>query len=296
MKLFIGIWVLCFCLMVSSSKAEKRPNASFLKDSVQLGEQVTFSLSYAYPRDWNVYFPDSTFGFGDFEWESRDYFSTTEISGDSLLDSVHYSLQSFELGPFLILSAPVFRIFEEDTSTIWSNRDSVFIIEEIPVLTDSLELISDTSGEEVSTNFNYPRFFWALGLLSAIILFVLVFFGKTIAKFFRLKRMEKANEKFLIQFEELISISSPDSKKMEEIKSFWAIYMERVSDNPFSKWTTKEIFQNTGDKELGEFLKAMDGLIYGGLNQGDWKPGFKLLKTLSQSAYELRREEVKGGK
>jgi len=98
----IGLFV---ALTLYSYGQEIEVKGGFVQDSLKIGMNVEYWMTAKYPANLDFFLPDSNFNFSPYEFGSRQYFET---KADSIfaLDSVVYSLQSFEIGLVQYLQLP----------------------------------------------------------------------------------------------------------------------------------------------------------------------------------------------
>ena len=181
------LFTLVFCQIVSWSQVIE-PQGRFSSEEIKIGEEVQFSLSVKYDKNLNLLFPDSLFNFGLFEYNSRRYFETRTDSTHSF-DSVVYNLSTFEVDSIQYLQLPVFFINDEDSLAILSNIDSVQLIHVVTELPENPELIANTDMVAIQKQFNYPYLLIGLGVLLVLVLITSLFFGKQLAKAWKVYRM-----------------------------------------------------------------------------------------------------------
>jgi hypothetical protein len=109
----------------------------FFKDSLRVGDQTGFFLAAEYPTNLNILFPDSTFSFSPFEYESKKYFPTRTTAGRSY-DSVIYYVSTFEVDPIQTLSLPVFQFNRMDCTVYQTPRDTILLTELVKDLPDTV--------------------------------------------------------------------------------------------------------------------------------------------------------------
>lgn len=163
-KKAIGSTVTFLLLTICAMGQEILPKGAFQEDSVKIGIPFPYTLSVKYSRDLSIIFPDSLFNFSPFEYERKEYYTTKSDSLESL-DSVVYYLSTFEIDSIQYLSLPIFQINGKDTLSYFAKRDSIFLIELIEQIPDSVQLKENTSYLHLSTEFNYPYFLIGMGIL-----------------------------------------------------------------------------------------------------------------------------------
>jgi len=295
----MGFWLSLFIGMVSVHAQEVRVHGGFLSDSLAIGDVGGYYLSARYPSELNILFPDSTYNFAPFEYERKVYFPTKTANGKSY-DSAIYYLSTFEIEKRQTLSLPVFQFNDLDTISHASPRDTIWLIELVKNLPDTLKvqnlpLKTDTAYQLVPFLFNYPILMIVVGVLLIGALIAWLVFGKRIRKHYRIKRMEKAYQKFLgtftQQLEEIRQSFSP--VRTEHALVEWKRYMENLEARPYTKLTTRETMRMENNEALGTNLHTIDGAIYGHLTSVI-EP-LEHLKTFAHQRYARKLEEVKHG-
>lgn len=290
----IIIYILIFfCGGVSLNAQEVTVEGFFLQDTVKIGEAIHYAILVTYPLNKEVILPDSIYDFGPFEYISRSY-KPTRVVGDMAIDTVTYELTSFEIDPVLYLKLPAFVITKKDSIPIFSNVDSVLIASMVPVLSDSLEVISNTLFTKVATQINYPLI--AILLVAFLILAgaVYLLFGGVIRKKIRLRRIRKAYRKFSEQFEQKLSDlrKQPSSALAEDTIGLWKKYMESLEDKPYTKLTTKELMRLGLDEKIKDVLKKIDSSIYGRKQIAQIHTSFETLEDFTSQRYQAKIKEV----
>lgn len=273
--------------------------SAFLEDSLIIGDKVRMYLAAEYPSKLNILFPDSTHNFAPFEFERRIYFPT-KTTGEKSYDSVVYYLTTFEIDRFQALSLPVFQLNPMDCTVFFSRQDTILLTELVKNLPDSLTaenlpLKVNTAYQQVAYLLNYPLLVIILVALLVIVTFVWIVFGKKIRRHFRLKRMQRAHEKFLEtytgQVENIRAAFS--SITAENALSQWKKYMEQLDARPYTKLTTRETMQLEKDESLGKNLQAIDRAIYG--HNTRIIESLEELKAFADHRFVQKVEEVKNG-
>jgi hypothetical protein len=268
----------------------------FLADSMKIGEEVEYSLYIQYPKNSEVIFPDSTFDFFPFEYYSKRFFPTRV---DSLLayDSVVYSVASFEIDKVQYFQLPVFLLKGKDSINIMPELDSIYLMEMVIQVPDSLVLRENIAFQDVPLAFNYPYLMIGLGILAGLLIVAFFVFGKTIRKKIRLYRLRKEYEKFSASFEKGISNvrKNNDVTLIEEVLLIWKRYMEKLEDKPFTKYTTREILNSGYDQLLKDVLRSIDRSIYGRIDDEEMHKNFESLEDFTLDRYKLRIRDVSNG-
>ncbi|MBO3700837.1 hypothetical protein [Roseivirga sp. E12] len=282
-------------LMASTAAAQElKPVGFFLKDSVKIGESVSYSLSYKDRKNRPVFFPDSLFDFSPFELLDKQYFDTQSDSINSI-DSAVYHLATFEIDTVQRLSLPVFLYTGNDSLQLYSLMDSIILDQVVTQMPDSVSLAETSAFMPLSLDFNYP--YWVIGLvvLGIIAIIVMVVWGKAIHKKIKLYRLNKQLIKFKELFDQEIDQLKSDTTKVkiESVLKFWKGYMEKLEKVPYTKLTTKEIVLVQKSSSLEETLKSIDKNIYSPIEVTALQNDFEFLKDYSEDRYNHVTEEIK---
>ncbi|MCG8309700.1 MAG: hypothetical protein MI975_20055 [Cytophagales bacterium] len=272
------------------------PNGSFLENETKIGEEITFSLSVRYDKKLDILFPDSSYNFGTFEYNSKTYFPTKTDSTQSF-DSVVYNLSTFEIDSIQYLQLPVFLVNNEDSLLFLSSLDSIQLIHVVHEIPENPELKANTDLINIPRQFNYPYYLIGSGILLFISFMIALFFGKQLLKAWKVYRLRRAHKKFIGKFFNLMRDSSSNNptKTPEHVLAFWKRYLERLENKPISKLTTKEILVLHGNGQLKENLSAIDKSIYGGEKGSDLFASFDYLMKFSIEIYNQKIAEIKKG-
>lgn len=292
--------VLLIFIQLGAFAQEIKVASGFVKDSVALGEPVSYYLTARYPERVMALFPDSTFKFSPFEFNSKKFFPTKTVNGISY-DSAVYTLSTFEIDPTQYLSLPVYVTTARDCTAFESTRDSIFLIEQIKIpagdtlAIKNLELKSNTLYERVRMQFNTVILMIVLGVLLVAAIIVWIIFGKKIIRHFRIQRLEKQFKKFIAVFTEQIEDATKtfSREKTERALSTWKKYQEELERKPYTKLTTREIVRMDQDKALEESLSAVDKSIYG--NQPVAAEPLQTLKVIAEQRFVKKIEQLRHG-
>ncbi|MFC2188201.1 hypothetical protein [Peijinzhouia sedimentorum] len=273
---------------------EYKPKGSFQVDSARVGEEIPYSLSFTYPRDWQVLFPDSLGNYSPFEYSGRIFFPTVT---DSLsTDSTIYYLSTYELDEIQLLRLPVkVRKPNGDTTTLYTDYSQISLIQVVTQLPDSLDFKENTFYRNVKTAFNYPYLLAGLFLLTAALIAVWIIFGKRIRKWFAIRRLTKSHKIFLNKYRKL----QPDAafganlEETEKLLFIWKKYLETLEKAPFTKLTTREILKIVNVNGLDKALKAVDRAIYARIKGEDLDLAFKIMEEVSIDQYQQKVNSIK---
>lgn len=298
-KIYLIVFLAVLCSFSRVNAQDVLVRSGFLLDSIRIGDQAGFYLAAEYPSSLDILFPDSTYNFAPFEYEKRRYFPTKTTSGKSY-DSVVYYLSTFEIDRIQSLGLPVFQLNPLDSTAYFSRPDTILLTELVKNLPDTLSaqnlpLKVTIAYQNVSYLFNYPILLIVLSILLIITAFVWIVFGKRIRKHFRLKKMQKAHQKFLEAYSSQIETikTAFSSITTENAISQWKKYMEQLEARPYTKLTTRETMQLEKNENLGRNLHVIDGAIYG--HNTSVIESLENLKKFADQRFVQKVEEVKHG-
>jgi hypothetical protein len=266
-----GGMVLLGCLIqVSVSAQEIRITSGFVKDSVAIGVPINYYLTARYPESIMALFPDSTFKFSPFEYGDKQFFPTKTTNGISY-DSAVYTLSTFEIDKTQYLSLPVYVTTARDCTAFESERDSVFLIEQIKIPASDtvslkkLSLKSDTLYERVLTQFNTFFLFIVIGIIVITAISTWVLFGEKIIRNIKVKGLQKKYNQFVKDFNTQVDKlnKSFTPELAEQTATVWKRYMEGLTEIPYTKYTTQELKGKFVKREIGDTLSAIDRMVYG---------------------------------
>ena len=272
------------------------PKGKFLSDSVKVGLPVKYALSYRHKATADVFFPDSAYNFAPFEMVKREYFNTVTDQNGSL-DSVVYTLISFEVTPVQELSLPVYVRAKRDCTRVFAPMDYVILNSIINpnVNIDSLSLKKDTRLIPIAQQVNFPLIFLIIIGLLLITGMVFWFFGKPIRRQIRLFNFKRRYDDFRKLFQRLSRGTEDAKKRLENIEKavvLWKKYIERIENKPFTTFTTKEILDNLKDNRLSDALREIDATVYGGVYSSKTIASLQVLQELAEGLYRERRVEM----
>lgn len=272
------------------------PKGKFLSDSVKVGLPVQYALSYRHKATADVFFPDSAYNFAPFEMVKREYFNTVTDQHGSL-DSVIYTLISFEVAPIQELSLPVYVRAKRDCTRVFAPMDYVILSSIIKsnVNIETLSLKKDTRLIPIAQQVNFPLIFLIIIGLLLIIGMVFWFFGKPIRRQISLFNFKRRYDDFRKLFQRFSRGTEDAKKRLENIEKavvLWKKYIERIENKPFTTFTTKEILDNLKDIRLSDALREIDATVYGGVYSSKTIASLQILQELAEGLYRERRIEL----
>ncbi len=272
------------------------PKGKFLSDSIKVGLPVKYALSYRHKATVDIFFPDSSYNFAPFELVNRAYFPTITDQNGSL-DSVVYTLISFEVSPIQELSLPVYVRAKKDCTRVFAPMDKVILESIISTESDidTMSLEKDTHLIPIKQQVNVPLIllvFIALSVLAALIFW---FFGKPIRRQIQLFNFKRRYDDFQKLFQRLSRGTDDAQKRLENIEKavvLWKKYIERLENKPFTTFTTKEILDNLEDNRLSDALREIDATVYGGVYSNKTIASLRILQELAEGLYLEHRQEL----
>lgn len=272
------------------------PKGTFLSDSVKVGLPVKYALSYRHKPNTDIFFPDSSYNFAPFELVKREYFNTITDENGSL-DSVVYTLISFEVTPLQELSLPVYVRAKRDCTRVFAPMDYVVLNSVInpKANIDTLSLKKDTRLVLIKQQTNFPLIFLIIIGVLALSGVVFWFFGKPIKRQIRLFNFRRRYDDFQKLFQRLSRGTDDSKRRLENIEKavvLWKKYIERLENKPFTTFTTKEILDNLKDIRLSEALREIDATVYGGVYSNKTIASLQVLQELADGLYRERRQEL----
>ncbi len=291
----LNVCILFFFLLTGilhSYSQEIKPEGRFLQDSVKIGEQIVYTLSFRHTNQ-EVIFPDSNYNYYPFTFVNKAYFTTRSI-GNYAIDSAVYYLTTFEIDPEQPLGLPVFVLTNGDSTAIFANRDTVYFQEMVKAIPDSIALKDSSFYRDVPTAINYPYFLIAGGLLLLVAAIIIIFFGKQIKRRWKRYKLKKEHKQFVEKVNGiLVHMNGNPGDQAGLVLTEWKKYLEMLEKKPFTKLTTKEIAKMNPDERLENALKSLDRSLYGKINDDHIKDWLYYLLDYSYERYKIKMEEVK---
>ncbi|WP_229253622.1 hypothetical protein [Dyadobacter sp. NIV53] len=201
-KTDVGLVLFCsFFFFTFPLCAQKTiPKGKFLTDSIEVGKPFLYSLSYYHAPGKEVFFPDTTFDFSPFEIISQKSFnSSTDEKKNITLDSAIYHLITFDVAAFQTLSLPVYTYEKSDCTSVYSNRDSIFLRKSnLNPFDNSNVLKPETNLIPLGREFNFSILIGTLALVIGVVGAVYWVFGKDIYKQWQLVKLQRRHLEYLL--------------------------------------------------------------------------------------------------
>lgn len=289
-KLVNSILLIISCLLVIGISYAQKPIGRFQTDSIELGRPIDYSLSYHHNPSAEVFFPDTTYNFYPFEIIRRNIFQTLTTNGVSI-DSVIYTLVTFEITKNQKLGLPIYVLSKRDCTMVYSLTDSVFLKEMIKTSVDSLQLKTDTKLLVLSQQVNYPKILtYILGILG-VVLTIYALFGRFIRKQYTLFLFSRRHVDFLANYKKFTR-STLDDVTIGKTLVLWKKHLEWLEKRPYTSYTTKEIVSRLPSARLEDALREVDSAIYGGILSTQMPAAMNILLDKATELYKNRREEL----
>jgi hypothetical protein len=290
------IMVLSFINLKPAYSQKAIPRGTFLSDSIEVGKPFLYALSYSHAPNQEIFFPDTSFNYSPFEIISRKSFtSVTDPKEKITLDSAIYQLVTFDVSPMQVLAVPVFIYNKGDCTTVFSNKDSIFLKRKNldPIIGNEV-LKPEMSLAPLRSEFNFSMLLGYLALSVSLAGAIYWIFGKDIYKQWRLIKLQRRHLEYLRSFNRLLRNAREKNniKDAENAIIVWKNYLERLEKKPFATYTTREIMDNMPDDSLAEALKNMDGIIYGQVKSNNMHVFLEVLKTGATKLYRSKRREI----
>ncbi len=285
-----NILLIISCLLIRENIYAQKPIGRFQTDSIELGRPIDYALSYHHSPSAEVFFPDTTYNFYPFEIIRRNIFPTSTTNGVSI-DSVVYTLVTFDITKNQKLRLPIYLLSKRDCTEVYSLADSVFLKEMIKTPVDSLQLKTDTKLLALSQQVNYPKILtYLLGLLG-VVLIIYAFFGRFIRKQYTLFLFGRRHKDFQTNYKKFTR-STLDDITIGKALVLWKKHLEWLEKRPYTSYTTKEIISRLPSEQLEEALREVDSAIYGGILSTQMPASMNVLLEKATELYKSRREEL----
>jgi hypothetical protein len=141
--------------------------------------------------------------------------------------------------------------------------------------------------------FNWFVFSTIIGgiLLGLGLIFFL--FAEQIKRLFRKNREKLRWIQFERKWKKLAEQLEKDQKQelADEVVGIWKGYLESLTSQPFQEWTSSEIAEALDDKEVFKALRAIDMIIYAGV-EGDTNMATAYLLEVAKIKYQTYLNQI----
>lgn len=278
-------WLILGILFFSFRLSAQKPVGKFLQDSLRIGQPIQYALSYRHPMQTDVFFPDESFDFQPFKMIRREIFDTQTNKMGSL-DSVVYTLISFEVTPIQFLQLPLFvRDPARDCTAVYPARDSILLQQLVPNRNPThIPFLQEKRQVVVDLGFNYPALLRILGIIALGFTIILGIFGQQIRSYYHLFLFSRKHKEFVTQFRKFAK-NHEDTQQVSKVLIIWKNHLEWLMKVPVSTFTTPEIYQILPNDRLLDALTELDSTIYGGNKSNQLPFALTILLTISQEVY-----------
>ncbi|MFN8415031.1 MAG: hypothetical protein U0U66_01735 [Cytophagaceae bacterium] len=264
----------------------------FTQDSARIGEEIKLHLTIRYFDSYKIIVPDSTFDYGTLEFIKKEYGSSYK-GGPEIIDSITYTLSTFQLQNIQTIDFPIYFIRNADTQVVYTNTDTIFLKRNIQTSTEDY-LQDYQSLQTLEQKYNYPKLL--LYILSIIILIVLLYnvFGKYLVRRYRLFILNRSHSRFSSEFDKLTFRVSTQRNvtTVQELLIHWKTYISKLDEHSLLALTTTELIELYQNNSLQNTLVALDQSIYGN-KIGDLDTSILIeLKKFSQHRYQRKRRSI----
>ena len=300
--MFRGILITILCgTFFSGASQELTVRAGFARNSVKIGEHISYGIGVRHEGEQDILFPDSIYDFSPFEFVSKEWYPSVSENGITV-DSLVFVLRTFSTDSIQSLQVPFYQVQYGDSSELRAPSDSIVLMHTVSDLPDSLSrifLLESTDYYRVKKLFNYPYFiaFSVFGLI--VIGGGWLLFGKTIMRGLAMRKMRKRYEAFLSRYDELNASLVKDQTHTEATEMLlvhWKKYMEGLGRRPYRKMTTNEIRKINTNEKLISALQNIDKAIYSpNKTAGNAYREFEELRHFTHELYTDKLTKIKHG-
>ena len=260
------IFIFLFLFKISNIQSQKIEYKSyFIEDSTKIGDSIRLVTILKYPNNIEIIQPDSSYMFSTFDFIGKKIFPST-VSKNIISDSTIYFLRTFEIDSIQKINLKAKIIGRNDSMSILSDTDSVYIINQVNNLTSQSK--ENTLLSKIKSIFNTEKAFYiTIGILLFLII-IFISFRKKIIRYFKIRKIKKQSKFFNEEFSYCLKKYSEKNnpKELEKLLLLWKRFMENFTQKPYSSSTTIEISLFNDDKEMMDILHKSDKSIYSGSN------------------------------
>lgn len=261
----------------------------FRSDSVKAGLPLEYVLNIKYPKDYDVLLPDTTHNFGDFILTGRDFDPTWSDSLYSY-DSVVYQLTSFSIENIQTLSVPIKYFTKSDSGIINTTRDTLFFVEYIPEVSDTLKVKENTAYQPLEKLVNYPIITLFLILAIVVIVTLIIILANPIRIAIKKWALKRKYNKLKKEFHK---IDFNDKHEASRKLAVWKSMLGVSTNLPVPAFTTDEIVKFSETSKVEKELRSIDRFIYSNKNQdSNLNNDFLTLAELSDQILEQKLQRL----
>lgn len=234
--------IFCFILInfASGKEFKKSAKVDFLSDTLAIGKPVEIAFIVTYSPEQVLLFPDSAKDFNPFELRSRRIFET-RLENGMAIDSVIYSIVSFEINKIQYFYLPYYIISSGDTLTYYSNTDSIKLMERIPVMNDSLQTKYFKELLPLDNPPDYLLYFIYFALFGIVISIIYIKGKKPFLIWLKKRALKKEWERIVLELEGLSETNFEARPYFTKLSSIMLSYLNSSYNLLFSSLTAKEL-------------------------------------------------------
>jgi hypothetical protein len=272
----------------SQIKTSQKPVGKFLADSIHLGELIYYSVVFKHQANQEVFFTDKSYNYQPFEFVDKFYFPTETKAGIST-DSAVFQLRTFNIKPVQYISIPIYLLGKNDSISLFSERDSVFLVSEIKGNIANLTLKDNAKLIPMKVKVNLFQLFLQIGTIVLIAVLWWLIFGNIVKSQLKIFSIYRSHNEFKKTFNRYTNTVS--KANLVKALTHWKRYMGKLQKKSFKTMTTPEIINEMPDENLADALKEIDKSIYGNEISEKIKKALETLSNLSDKQYMQNKLE-----
>jgi hypothetical protein len=297
----ILIILLCLLQAVAWGQQIPKPEGTFSRDTVKLGELLRYTLVYHHPAAQEVILPPENYSFAPFELVSKAFYPTSTKAGIST-DSAVYTLRTFETLPKQHLALPIYVLDQQDTVEVFAVADTVMLKGLVTEIREPLLVKAETALVPVEERFNWPILLLWMVAAATFLSLVWLIFGQAIRRKYQLYRLRKDHLYFASRYSshEDRYKKTGSAHSLEKAVSVWKNYLTKLERSAINSFTTKEIVEYyENDEEVNTALRICDKAIYGNVQSeagGETNLALGMLRRFAKSRHKTQRELIKNAR
>lgn len=262
-----------------------------LDDSLFVGDRFKVALVFQHSSSEEVFFPKDQKYFKPYDYKGIETFptyTTAEISTDCVV----YQLQTFEIDTKRKLRLPVFIYRNSDSTTLWSNEikmPMITLVSDAELRNSSLK--SDLALHQELETFNWRLVAYILAITAFLGLMWLLLQDQILRqiKLFKLWRKQKDFQEAFIE----IMKGDFSFDNITEANMLWRSHLQSLQRRPFPTMTAVEIQKATGDENVGDAIKELESILFGGRESGQLSLALQVLLKYAKQQYKIRKNRIK---
>lgn len=286
------IYALLLLLLSWASSWANNAHIYFTKDSARIGEEIKLHLIIRYYDNFKVIIPDSTYDYGTLEFIRKEYGSSYK-GGNEIIDSISYTLSTFQLQNLQTIEFPVLFVKGSDTQVVFTNSDTFLLKRNIQYSSED-HLKDYQSLQTLNQTYNYPKLllYITCGILLIVILYQV--FGKYLVRRYRLFILNRSHSRFSSEFDKLTFRvgTQRNVTTVQELLRHWKTYISKLDNQSLLALTTTELIELYQHEALKNTLVALDQSIYGNKIQELDTSILIELKKFSLNRYQRKRRSI----